>query len=169
MPLFDLHWALSVINGKTLEQAGIIANFFAGILLAIEYLVLKDRIDQINDSLELHISKAYSKSLGIFKAYSKMNRRIILIILIAIILIAFYQAMLYHEASVRDYIIYYYSLVKPILIPLRRILLVSLTVLLIMSIILFIAHSTPKRILGALGILLYIVGNIMLFLHTLLT
>ena len=39
MPLIDLQWALSVINEKTLEQAGIIANFFAGILLAIEYLI----------------------------------------------------------------------------------------------------------------------------------
>jgi hypothetical protein len=167
MPLFDLQWALSAINEKTLEQAGIIANFFAGILLAIEYFVLKDRIDQINDLLEQHISKAYSKSLKIVKAYAKWNRWIIITIITVIVFIAIYQTIFYHSASVKDYIIYYYSLVKPILIPLRRILLVSLGVISIMFVILFITHSTPKKTLGALGILLFIVGNILLFLHTL--
>ena len=167
MPLFDLQWALSVINEKTLEQAGIIANFFAGILLAIEYFVTKDRIDQINDLLELHISKAYSNSLRAVKVYAKWNRWIIFTTITVIILIAIYQTMFYHSASVRDYTIYYYSLVKPILIPLRRILLVSLAVLSIMFVILFIGHSAPKKTLGALAILLYIIGNILLFLHTL--
>jgi hypothetical protein len=167
MPLFDLQWALSAINEKTLEQAGIIANFFAGILLAIEYFVLKDRIDQINDLLEQHISKAYSKSLKIVKAYAKWNRWIIITIITVIVFIAIYQTIFYHSASVKDYIIYYYSLVKPILIPLRRILLASLGLISIMFVILFITHSTPKKTLGALGILLFIVGNILLFLHTL--
>lgn len=167
MPLFDLQWALSVIDEKTLEQSGIIANFFAGILLAIEYLITKERIDQLNDCLEHHISKAYSKSLKIVKVYAKWNRRIIFIIITAIILIAIYQTIFHYSASVR-YFIYYYDLVKPILIPLRRILLVSLAVLSIMFVILFIGHSAPKKILGALAILLYIIGNILLFLHTLI-
>jgi hypothetical protein len=158
---------LSLINEKTLEQAGIVANFFAGILLAIEYFVLKDRIDQINDLLEQNISKAYSKSLKIVKAYAKWNRLIIITIISVIVFIAIYQTISYHSASVKDYTIYYYSLVKPILIPLRRILLVSLGVISIMFVILFITHSTPKKTLGALGILLFIVGNILLFLHTL--
>jgi hypothetical protein len=169
MPLFDFQCALSIINEKTLEQAGIIANFFAGILLAIEYFVIKDRIDHINDLLELYLSKAYAKSLKIVKSYAKWNRRIIFTIIIAIILIAISQTILYHNDTVRDYIIYYYSLVKPILTPLRRILLISLTMISIMFVILFIAHSTPKKTLGALGILLFIVGNILLFLHTLFT
>ena len=159
---------LSVINEKTLEQAGIVANFFAGILLAIEYFVLKDRIDQINDFLELHLSKAYSKSLKLVKVYAKWNRLIIITIITVIVIIAIYQAISYHNALVKDYFIYYYSLVKPILIPLRRILLASLGVIAIMFVILFITHSTPKKTLGALGILLYIIGNILLFLHTLL-
>jgi hypothetical protein len=168
LPLFDLQWALSAINEKTLEQAGIVANFFAGILLAIEYFVLKDRIDQINDLLELHISKAYNKSLKMVKVYAKWNRWIIITIITVIVLIAIYQTISYHNALVRDYVIYYYSLVKPILIPLRRILLVSLGVISIMFVILFITHSTPKKTLGALGILLYILGNLLLFLSTLL-
>jgi hypothetical protein len=167
MPLFDFQWALSIINEKTLEQAGIIANFFAGILLAIEYFVIKDKIDQINEILEFHISKAYNKFLRTVKVYAKWNRRIIFTIITAIILIAIYQTVFYPGASIGDYIIYYYSLAKPILIPLRRILLVSLAVLSIMFIILFIAHSTPKKTLGALGILFFIIGNILLFLHTL--
>jgi len=158
---------LSVINEKTLEQAGIVANFFAGILLAIEYFVLKDRIDQINDLLERNISKAYSKSLKLVKVYAKWNRWIIITIITVIVFIAIYQTIFYHSASVKDYIIYYYSLVKPILIPLRRILLASLGVISIMFVILFITHSTPKKTIGALGILLFIVGNILLFLHTL--
>jgi hypothetical protein len=74
MPLFDLQWAISIINEKNLEQAGIISNFFAGILLAIEYFVIKDRIDQINNLLELHITNAYSKGLRIIKAYAKWGR-----------------------------------------------------------------------------------------------
>ena len=94
--------------------------------MAIEYFVVKDRIDQINDLLELHISKAYSKSLRTVKVYAKWNRLIIITIITVIVFIAIYQTIFYHSASVRDYTIYYYSLVKPILIPLRRILLVSL-------------------------------------------
>ncbi len=166
MPLIDLQWALSVINEKTLEQAGIIANFFAGILLAIEYLITKDRIDQINDRLELHISKAYRKSLEIVKVYAKWNRRIIFSIITVIILIALYQTIFHYDASVR-YFFYYYGLVKPVLIPLRRILLASLAGISIMFVLLFIGHSAPKKILGALAILLFIIGNILLYLHTL--
>ena len=167
MPLFDLQLALSLINERTLEQAGIVANFFAGILLAIEYFVVKDRIDQINDFLELHISKAYSSSLRAVKIYAKWNRRIVFTIITVVILMAIYQTMFYQSAGVRDYFIYYYSLVKPILIPLRRVLLVSLVVLSIMFVILFIGHSVPKKTLGAMAILLYIIGNILLFIHTL--
>lgn len=59
-----------------------------------------------------------------------------------------------------------YSIVKNLLIPLRRTLLVSLAMLAILFIILFISHSAPKRTLGALGFLFYIVGNMLLFLHT---
>jgi Na+/melibiose symporter-like transporter len=166
MPLIDLQWALSAINEKNLEQAGIIANFFAGILLAVEYLITKEKIDQINDSLEHHISNAYSTSLKMVKAYAKWNRRIIFIIIAVIILIALYQTIFQYDASVR-YFFYYYNLVKPVLIPLRRILLASLAVISIMFVLLFIGHSAPKKILGALAILLYIIGNILLYLHTL--
>ena len=95
-------------------------------------------------------------------------RLIIITIITVIVFIAIYQTISYQSASVKDYTIYYYSLVKPILIPLRRILLVSLGVISIMFVILFITHSTPKKTLGALGILLFIAGNILLFLHTLL-
>lgn len=167
MPLFDLQLALSLINERTLEQAGIVANFFAGILLAIEYFVVKDRIDQINDFLELHISKAYSSSLRAVKIYAKWNRRIVFTIITVVILMAIYQTLFYQSGGVKDYFIYYYSLVKPILIPLRRVLLVSLVVLSIMFVILFIGHSVPKKTLGAMAILLYIIGNILLFIHTL--
>jgi hypothetical protein len=80
---------------------------------------------------------------------------------------ALYETIFYHGASVGNYIVYYYSLAKSLLIPMRRILLASLAVLSIMFIILFIAHSAPKRTLGTLGIWFYILGNIMLFLHTL--
>lgn len=167
MPL-DLQWALSALNGKNLEQAGIIANFFAGIILAIEYFVVKDKIDQINDLLEQRISNSYSNGLRLVKEYAKWNRKIVLAIIIAIILIAIFQAMFYQDASVRDYFLHYYSQMKIILVPMRRILLVFLAVLAILFVILFISHSMPKRTLGALGVLLYIIGNILLFLHTLL-
>lgn len=169
MPFFDLQWVLSTINGKNLEQAGIIANFLAGILLAIEYFVAKDKIDQINDRLEHRISNAYSEGFRMFKVYSKRKRKIVLAIFIAIILIALFQAMLYQNASVRDYFVHYYSLIKPVLMPLRRIFWISLAVLAILFVILFITNLMPKRTLGALGILLYIIGNTLLFVHTLYT
>ncbi|RQW79002.1 MAG: hypothetical protein EHM14_10235 [Methanothrix sp.] len=166
MPLFDLQWALSAINEKTLEQAGITANFFAGILLAIEYFVVKDRIDQLNDLLEVFISKAYSRSLRRVKLCAKCNRLIFITIIAVVVLMALYKIILDHDAILRDDIANYVNLVEPILIPLRRVLLVSLAMVSIMFVILFIAHSAPKRTLGALGILLYITGNILLFLHT---
>ncbi len=167
MSLFDLQWAISTINEKNLEQAGIIANFFAGILLAIEYFVVKDRLDHINDLLESCISKAYSRSLKRVKICAKYNRYIIFTVIAVAILVAFYQIIFHPSAGAKDYIINYYSLVKSILVPMRKVLLISLAMVSIMFVILFIAHSAPKRTIGALGILLYIVGNILLFLHTL--
>ncbi len=167
MPLLDLQWALFAINEINLEQAGIIANFLAGILLAIEYFVAKDKIAKINDRLEHRLSNAYSNGLKRFKVYAKRKRKIILATIITVILIALFQSVLYQDASVRDYFVYNYSLIKPILMPLRRIFRASLVVLAILFVILFVTHYTPKRTLGALGILLYIIGNILLFLHTL--
>jgi hypothetical protein len=169
MPLFDLQWALSAINEKTLEQAGITANFFAGIILAIEYFVVKDRIDQLNDLLEVCISNAYSRSLRRVKTCAKYNRLIFYTIIAVIILMALYKIIFDHDAIVRADVTNYINFVEPILMPLRRVLLVSLAMVSIMFVILFIAHSAPKRTLGALGILLYIIGNILLFLHTLYT
>jgi hypothetical protein len=57
VPLFDLQWIISAINEKTLEQAGIIANFFAGFLMAMEYFVVGNRIEQLNDYLDIHIKR----------------------------------------------------------------------------------------------------------------
>ena len=37
MPLIDIQLAVSGLDSRTLEQAGIIANFFAGFLLASDY------------------------------------------------------------------------------------------------------------------------------------
>jgi len=39
MPLIDIQLAVSGLDSRTLEQAGIIANFFAGFLLASDYLL----------------------------------------------------------------------------------------------------------------------------------
>ena len=166
MPFIDLQWALSAINEKTLEQAGIIANFFAGIILAIEYFVVKDRIDKLNDLLEVFISKAYSRSLKRVKVCAKYNRLIFITIIAVVVLLALYKIIFDHNAVFRDDITNYVSLVEPILTPLRKILVVSLGMAAIMFVILFIARSAPKRTLGALGILLYIIGNLLLFLHT---
>jgi hypothetical protein len=167
MSLLDLQWTSSLINEKTMEQAGIIANFFAGILLGIEYFVIKDRIDQLNSRLEIRISRAYNRCFRGVKSWAKFNRWVLAAIITAVILVAIYQAMFAHSASVEEYFMYYYSLVKPILIFLRRILLGFLGLLAILFIILFITRSSPKGTLGALAILLYIAGNVMLFIHTL--
>lgn len=167
MPLFDLQLALSAINEKTLEQAGIIANFFAGLLLAIEYFVAGDRIERLNDYLDFRVSKAYNRLLRFVKNFAKFNRKAVFIIITIVVLLTIYQTILYHNSSLRDYFMYYYGIVKHLLIPMRRILLVSSSMLAIILIILFISSYAPKRSLGALGILLYILGNILLFLHTL--
>lgn len=167
MPLIDLHLAISGLDDVALEQMGIIANFFAGFLLAIEYLLRGRRIEQLNDYLDIRISKAYDRLLRFVKNFAKFNRKAVFIIITIIILLTIYQTIFYHNSSLLEYFKYYYGIVKHLLIPMRRILLVSLAVLVTLFVILFIAHSAPKRTLGALGILLYILGNILLFLHTL--
>ncbi|VVB73104.1 Uncharacterised protein [uncultured archaeon] len=114
------------------------------------------------------MSSAYSSGIRLVKVYAKWKRNLVLTIIIAIFLIAFFQAIFYQDASVKYYFLYYHSLLKPILVHLRRILLAFLAVLAILFVVLYITHSMPKRTIGALGILLYIIGNILLFLHTLL-
>ena len=46
MPLIDIQLAVSGLDSRTLEQAGIIANFFAGFLLASDYLLFNDKISE---------------------------------------------------------------------------------------------------------------------------
>lgn len=167
MPLIDLHLAISGLDNVALEQIGIIANFFAGLLLAIEYFVAGDRIKQLNDYLDVRISKAYNRSLSFAKRFAKFNRRALFVIIAVVVLLSISQTILYHNSSPLDYFMHYYNMAKTLLIPMRRILIVSLAVLATLFIILFIAHSAPKKTLGAIAILLYIMGNVLLFLHTL--
>ena len=49
MPLIDIQLAVSGLDSRTLEQAGIIANFFAGFLLASDYLLFNDKINKRNE------------------------------------------------------------------------------------------------------------------------
>ncbi|MCK9440921.1 MAG: hypothetical protein M0Q13_05825 [Methanothrix sp.] len=167
MPLIDIQFALSGLDSSTLEQAGIIANFLAGVLLASEYFLVNDKIDRINNYLGLHISNAYNNISKKINVYTKWNRRLILAILLVVISLSVYQTMFYSASSLWDYITYYYGLTKLILIPMRRVLLASLSILAVMFIILFIARSTPKKMIGAFAILLFTVGNMLLFLSTL--
>lgn len=167
MPLIDIRLAVSGLDSSTLEQAGIIANFFAGVLLASEYFLLNDKINQINNFLEIHLSKTFNRFSKRIKIYAKLNRWLILAILLVVISLSVYQTISYSASSLLDYITYYYGLAKNILIPLRRVLLVSLSILAVMFIILFISRSTPKKMIGAFAILLFIVGNVLLFLSTL--
>jgi len=167
MPLIDIHLAVSGLDPITLEQTGIIANFLAGILLAFEYFMINDKINKINDKLENHISRAYNRLFKAFKRYSKLNRRVVLVVLLVVVLLAVYQTMLYHNESLKEYMIFYYGLLNPILIPMRRILFGLLSVLAVLFLILSIARYTPKRTIGALGILFFALGNALLFLSTL--
>jgi hypothetical protein len=166
MPLIDIQLAVSGLDSRTLEQAGIIANFLAGVLLASEYFLVNDKINTINRYLETNLSKTYSKLSGRVKTYAKWNRWLIFTILLVVISLSVYQAIFYSTSSLLDYIIYYYGLAKLILIPLRRTLLVSLSILAIIFIVLFIARSTPKKMIGAFAILLFTFGNMLLFLST---
>jgi hypothetical protein len=167
MPLIDIQLSVSGLDSGTLEQAGIIANFFAGILLASEYFLINDKINKINNYLELHLTKIYNKLFKKAKTYAKWNRMLIFAVLLVVIFLSVYQAIFYSGSSLRDYIIYYYDLAKLILLPLRRALLVSLAILAVMFIILFMARSTPKKMIGAFAILLFTLGNMLLFLSTL--
>ena len=76
------------------SKSTLLLLLFYPFYISAEYLVTKDRIDQINDRLELHISKVYSKSLRAVKVYAKWNRWIIFTIITAIILIAICQTIL---------------------------------------------------------------------------
>ncbi|MFZ2472370.1 MAG: hypothetical protein WAW52_10570 [Methanothrix sp.] len=167
MPLIDIQLAVSGLDSRTLEQAGIIANFFAGVLLASEYFLINDKINKINNYLELHLSKIYNKFSKRVKRYAKWNRLLIFTVLLVVISLSVYQVIFYSTSGLLDYLTYYYGLAKNILIPLRRALLVSFAILAAMFIILFIARSTPKKMIGAFAILLFTFGNILLFLSTL--
>jgi hypothetical protein len=166
MPLIDIGLAVSGLDSNTLEQVGIIANFFAGFLLASEYFLLNDKINRLNDYLEYHISAAYVDFSEKIKLYAKWNRRVVLITFLIVILLSVYQ-IIFHSADLWDYIIYYYGLAKRILIPMRRVLLASLSTLAIMFILLLIARYTPKKMISAFAILFFMVGNILLLLSTL--
>lgn len=166
MPLIDLQLAVSGLDSRTLEQAGIIANFFAGVLLASEYFLINDKINKINNYLELHLSIIYNRLSKRVKIYSKWNRLLIATVLLIVISLSVYQVIFYSTSSLLDYITYYYGLAKIILIPLRRALQVSLAILAVMFIILFMARSTPKKMIGAFAILLFTFGNMLLFLST---
>ena len=166
MPLIDIQLAVSGLDSRTLEQAGIIANFFAGFLLASDYLITNDKINNINNYLELHLSKIYNRFSKRVKKYSKWNRRFIFTLLFVVISLSVYQFISNSATSLLDYMTYYYGFAKLVLIPLRRVLLVSLAILAVMFILLFIARSTPKKMIGAFAILLFMFGNILLLLST---
>jgi hypothetical protein len=166
MPLIDIQLAVSGLDSRTLEQAGIIANFLAGFLLASDYLLFNDKINKINEYLELYLSKRYNRFSKRVKNYSKWNRRFIFTLLFLVISLSVYQFISNSATSLLDYITFYYGFAKLVLIPLRRVLLVSLSILAVMFILLFIARSTPKKMIGAFAILLFMFGNILLFLST---
>ncbi|WP_334102435.1 hypothetical protein [Methanothrix soehngenii] len=166
MPLIDIQLAVSGLDSRTLEQAGIIANFLAGFLLASDYLLFNDKINKINEYLELYLSKRYNRFSKRVKNYSKWNRRFIFTLLFLVISLSVYQFISNSATSLLDYITYYYGFAKLVLIPLRRVLLVSLSILAVMFILLFIARSTPKKMIGAFAILLFMFGNILLLLST---
>ncbi|MGV8090031.1 MAG: hypothetical protein ACP5OM_07160, partial [Methanothrix sp.] len=166
MPLIDIQLAVSGLDSRTLEQAGIIANFFAGFLLASDYLLFNDKINKINEYLELHLLKRYNRFSKRVKNYSKWNRSFIFTLLFVVISLSVYQFISNSATSLLDYITYYYGYAKLVLIPLRRVLIVSLAILAVMFILLFIARSTPKKMIGAFAILLFMLGNILLFLST---
>lgn len=167
MPLIDLHLAVFGLDDVALEQMGIIANFFAGIFLAIEYLVSAEKIDRLNDRLDYRTSKAFGRSTKAAKAILKFNRKVLLVIIIAIILLSVYQVTFYHQSTLVEYILYYYGMAKHLLAPIHKVLAVVIAVAVITYILMFVARRAPKRTIGALGLLLFIIGNILLFLHTL--
>lgn len=167
MPLIDVHLSISGLDSATLEQAGIIANFFAGVFLASEYFLINDKINKINNYLEAHLSKAYGRLSKGVKTFAKWNRRLIAVVLLLVISISIYQEIFYSTSTLREYILYYYDFAKIILLPLRRTLLTSLAILAAMFIILYLARSTPKKMIGAIAILLFTFGNLLLFLSTL--
>ena len=166
MPLIDIQLAVSGLDSRTLEQAGIIANFLAGFLLASDYLLFNDKINKINEYLELYLSKRYNRFSKRVKNYSKWNRSFIFTLLFVVISLSVYQFISNSATSLLDYMTYYYGFAKLVLIPLRRVLLASLAILAVMFILLFIARSTPKKMIGAFAILLFMFGNILLLLST---
>lgn len=99
MPSIEIPWILTIINEKNLEQAGIIANFFAGLFLAVEYFVSSEKIDQLNSRLDYRTAKVFSRSSTAAKALLKFNRKVLLVIIISIILISVFQVALYHQST----------------------------------------------------------------------
>jgi hypothetical protein len=167
MPLVDLHLVIFGLDDVALEQMGIIANFFAGIFLAIEYFVSTEKINRLNDRLDYRISKGFDRSTKAAKAIMKFNRKVLLVIIFAIVLLSMYQVAFYHQSTLVEYFLYYYGMAKHLLGPIHKVLAVVIAVAIITYILMFVARRAPKRTIGALGLLLFILGNILLFLHTL--
>jgi hypothetical protein len=167
MPLIDLQMMLSFINERSLEQAGIIANFFAGLFLAIEYFVSEEKIDKLNDRLGYRTSRMLSRSSKAAKTIFKLNRKVLIAILAAVILLSIFEETLYHQSTLVEYFLHYFGMAKLILQPIHKALAAVLAVAIITYVLAFVARRAPKRTVGALGLLLFIAGNILLFLHTL--
>ena len=126
----------------------------------------KKIINKINEYLELHLLKRYNRFSKRVKNYSKWNRSFIFTLLFVVISLSVYQFISNSATSLLDYMTYYYGFAKLVLIPLRRVLLASLAILAVMFILLFIARSTPKKMIGAFAISLFMFGNILLLLST---
>jgi len=111
-------------------QTSSLASFWPQI-----YLITNDKINNINNYLELHLSKIYNRFSKRVKKYSKWNRCFIFTLLFLVISLSVYQFISNSATSLLDYMTYYYGFAKLVLIPLRRVLLVSLSILAVMFIL----------------------------------
>lgn len=97
----------------------------------------------------------------------KFNRKVLLVIIVGVILLSVYQEAFYHQSTLVEYILYFYGMAKHLLALIHTVLIAVIAVAVITYILMFVARRAPKRTIGALGLLLFIIGNILLFLHTL--
>ena len=117
--------------------------------------------------MDYRISKGFDRSTKAAKAIMKFNRKVLLVIIFAIVLLSIYQVAFYHQSTLVEYFLYYYGMAKHLLGPIHKALAVVIAIAIITYILMFVARRAPKRTIGALGLLLFILGNILLFLHTL--
>lgn len=134
------------------EQWGIIFNMIAGCLAMLEYIITTNHIKIINDKISNYIN-------NFIESYRRTIIPIFVLICILGIIIYLIQTNTLKNVLIRDII---YIVIILFISSIAMYLILDLT----MHIVKFIVKQltrTPKGLIGFIGIILFLVGNYLLY------